>query len=193
MITIDLNAPNHNLSNSLLTPIAAMNLEAIKNHVGNFEFIMGTNQQALLVNWKPYEINNKLNELEYFDRIHQTKQVWVTVDFKNYRKTYFEVFKNIEKNNNLVVDHIFNRRLAKIWNYEYIRLIHVDRSINSSSGKGQKSFGVDLMKDNQEYHNKVKERNISYADPFDLVKIVNWKIGKNPFDNVAAMFQFWYE
>ena len=193
MPTTDLKAPNHNLSNSLLTPIAAMNLEAIKNHVGNFEFIMGTNQQALLVNWKPYEINNKLNELEYFDRIHQTKQVWVTVDFKNYRKTYFEVFKNIEKNNNLVVDHIFNRRLAKIWNYEYIRLIHVDRSINSSSGKGQESFGVDLMKDNQEYHNKVKERNISYADPFDLVKIVNWKIGKNPFDNVAAMFQFWYE
>lgn len=194
MPTIDLKAPNHNLSNSLLTPIAAMNLEAIGNHVGSYQFVEGTNQQALIVNWEPYEqnFNDKIKELQFHERIHQPIQVWVAVDFKNYRKAYFDVFHDIEKHNNLVVDHIFNRKLARIWNYEYIRLIHVDRSINSSSGKGQETFGVDLMKDNEEYRVKVKERNIAYADPFDLLKIVNLKVGKKPFINVSDSFTFWY-
>ena len=194
MPTIDLQAPNHNLSNSLLTPIAAMNLDAISKHVGNFKFIDGTNQQALIVDWQPYDndFNEKFNEFHFVERIHQPQQVWVTVDYKNYRKTYFELFTNIEKSNNLVVDHIFNRRLARIWDYKYIRLIDVDRSINSSSGRGQEAFGVDLMKDDDAYRAKVRDRDISYADPFDLVKIVNLPVGKKPFWNVADAFAFWY-
>lgn len=48
------------------------------------------------------------------------------------------------------------------------------------------------MKDNEEYRAKVRDRNISYADPFDLVKIVNQKVGKKPFPNVSDSFIFWY-
>ena len=49
MTTIDLKAPNHNLSNSLLAPIAAVSLDAIENHIGSYQFIDGTNQQAILL------------------------------------------------------------------------------------------------------------------------------------------------
>lgn len=194
MLTVDQNCYNHNLPLSLLTPIGAKNLKAIEEHVGTFEFLKGSNNKAIVVDWQPYDsqLNPKIFELKDYQNIHQPKQIWVTPDFKPYRKHYFEYFKDIENQNKFVVDHLFNRRLCKIWKFQFIRLIHVDRAVNSSSGKGQESFSVDLMKDDEKYWTKIKDRNITYADPFDLVKIVNLKIGKNPYSNVKDMFNFWY-
>ncbi|MBL7788911.1 MAG: hypothetical protein JNL75_03650 [Chitinophagales bacterium] len=194
MPVIDINSPNHNLPLSLLTPIAAKDLSSITNHIGNYTFIDGSDKKALIVDWLPYDNkpSAKLQCLEHGDNIHQAKQVWVTPDFKGYRKCYFDYFSTIENSYRLVVDHLFNRRLAKIWNYQYIRLIHIDRAVNSSSGRGQENFSVDLMKDDTKYWMRIRDRNISYADPFDLLKIVNQKIGKHPYHSVSDMFAFWY-
>lgn len=194
MPKIDDLAYNHNLPLSLLVPIAVRDLEAIRNHIGTYNFIKNSNEKALIVDWKPYDSNLKSNiyTLEHYKNIHQPKQIWVTPDFKPYRKFYFDYFEDLNNKNKYVIDHLFNRRLCKLREFNYIRLLHIERGVNSSSGRGQESHSVNLMIDDSKYWTKITKSKVAYADPFDLVKMVNLKTGKQPYNNVKEMFQFWY-
>ncbi|GHV73723.1 hypothetical protein AGMMS49940_10250 [Spirochaetia bacterium] len=116
---------------------------------------------------------------------------WVRTDYTCYRNRYKNCFPNINIDK-MVIDHILNRRFAKALGFNYVRLIHVDRGVNSSSGSGME---YDVIKyRNPDGLSKFEEslEKIYYADPSDLMKILNMKVGSFPLDNVRDNSYLFY-
>ncbi|MCW3090003.1 MAG: hypothetical protein JWP81_1072 [Ferruginibacter sp.] len=109
--------------------------------------------------------------------LHCNKQVWVQVDYRNYRAAYIKAYpeENIKK---YFLDHILNRRVARLKGYNYLRIIPVFSGVNTSSGGVTEKYGFD-------YHStermiKLNEENrafIEYADITGIVKMLNRKTG----------------
>ncbi len=78
----------------------------------------------------------------------------------------------------LVLDHIINRRVARLEGFHYLRIVPISRAANSSSGGLSERWAV-------EYHSTpemVRRNNespafIQYADPADIVKMLSIKTG----------------
>ena len=193
-VEIDANAKNdvmtkYGLPPCLHIPIAARNEEAISRFIGKITRILrhGSPNQALLVN--TYEIPDldlrlpiwRLKESAIF---HQSSQVWVHVDFNKYRAAYLSAFPDVNLKG-LVLDHILNRRAARLKGFNYIRIVPISRGANSSSGGVSETYGV-------EYHstpemvakNKVSPAFIQYADIADIVKMLDLKTGGTLQDGV---------
>jgi len=115
---------------------------------------------------------------------HAPLQVWVHVDFKFYRRAYVQALPD-EKLDNFVLDHILNRRVARLKGFTYLRIIPISRGANSSSGGLSEGWSF-------EYHSspEMKKRNlesralVQYADLADLVKMLNLKTGGSIMDPV---------
>lgn len=194
---IDKNARTHGLPKSMIVPIAAKSINDLLKYVGNCKPILRNSEAAFEVKWNPFEINENLKiwDLPFSENIHQKKQVWVDVDYKYYRKAYLKLYPEI-KNQNKVIDHIYNRKVARVWGYKYLRLLPIDRNINSSSGRGFESLASQYIKkeNNRLLNEKIKRNNfVSYADPFDLVKMINKKTGEHPYLDVRDVYDLFYE
>lgn len=187
---LDIHANEYGLPHSLITPIAAKSINAIKTYVGNIidESLDGS---ALVVDFRPLEPANDL-EVWNHDRaylINSSQQIWVHVDYNNYRYYYKEKC-NCANISSYVIDHIMNRRFARLLGYKFIRLIHVSRGTNSSSGRGPENESVKY----QASGNALKDQLavISYADPSDLVKILDIKTGAFPLNPVRDTMRMFY-
>lgn len=89
--------------------------------------------------------------------------------------------------------HIRNRRFARARKMNYVRLIHISRSVNSSSGRGEE---YDVINYNNPYGlAKFEESNheIDYADPTDLMRILNRKVGGFPLNNLRENMELFYK
>ncbi len=170
-------------------PIAARNMEAIEKYIGSITEVLSTSQsfKAFLVTVDDSQfINRKLAiwKVNGSEILHFTKQVWVHVDFSGYRRAYQKAFPDLDLNN-LVIDHILNRRVARLKGLEYLRVIPISRAANSNSGTITEKYGF-------EYHNteNMKQLNnqilpfIQYADLADIVKMLNLKTGGSFQDGV---------
>ena len=174
---------------SLLLPISAKDKKSIARYIGNIvaELSMPNTNNAFLVEVpKPISINTKLAiwKLPESKVLHKVLQVWVHVDYKGYRKAYEKAFPN-EDISSLILDHIPNRKMAKIMGFNYVRIIPVSKGVNSSSGSLCEQWGV-------KYHstprmrkiNKDKKSFIQYADLACLVKMLNIKTGGGVMDTI---------
>jgi len=174
---------------SLHLPISAKDKESIVRYVGNIidELSAPNTDNAFLVEVpKPTSINTKLAvwKLPESRILHQALQIWVHVDYKGYRKAYIKAFPD-EDIPLLVLDHIPNRKLAKVMGFNYVRIIPISRAANSSSGAVTEQWGI-------KYHSTPRmrkinsERNcfIQYADISCLVKMLNIKTGGGVMDAV---------
>ena len=194
-IKLDKKAQTHGLPNALIVPIAVKSLEDLGEFVGNHVPIIRNSDSAFEVEWNPFEINTKLKiwDLSNSENIHQKTQVWVDVDYKYYRNAYLKIYPEL-KGGKKVIDHIYNRKLARIWGYQYLRLIPVDRSVNSCSGRGVESFASQY---NRQPDNRLKNirlnNHVAYADPFDLVKMTNRKTGEHPYIDVSDALPLFYD
>jgi len=170
-------------------PIAARNEDAIIRFIGKISDILvtGSPNKALLVS--PYEvpeINFRLPiwQIKASAIFHYSKQVWVHVDYSGYRKTFIKAFPN-EDLTDFVLDHIMNRRVARLKGFNYLRIVPISRVANSCSGGLTEKWGV-------EYNNTpyMRERNkkypdfIQYADLADIVKMLDLKTGGSFQDGV---------
>ena len=177
------------MPDSLHLPISARNKNAIVRYVGNIvkELSATNTNNAFLVEVpKPTSINPKLAvwKLPESKILHQVSQVWVNVDYKKYRSAYEKAFPDKDISS-LVLDHIPNRRMAKVMGYNYVRILPISRSANSSSGALAEQWGV-------KYHstprmrkiNTEKNQFIKYADLSFLVKMLNINIGGGVMDIV---------
>ncbi len=173
----------------LYVPIAARNEYAIQRFVGKIIEVLagGTPSKALLVeSYEPPKRENRLPiwQLEEANILHHPRQVWVHVDYSSYRKAYYKAFPEYPLND-VVLDHILNRRVARLKGFIYIRIIPISRAANSSSGGLAEKWSV-------EYHNspKMKQLNkdskssVQYADLADIVKMLNLKTGGSLMDPV---------
>lgn len=174
---------------SLHLPISARDKGSIIRYVGHIvkELSAPNTDKAFLVEVpSPASINTKLAvwKLPESKVLHQKLQVWVHVDYQGYRKAYINAFPD-EDISSLILDHIPNRRMAKVMGFNYVRIIPISKEANSSSGALSEQWGV-------KYHSTPKMRKINsekksfiqYADLACLVKMLNIKTGGGVMDAV---------
>ena len=163
-------------------PISARDKNALFRFVGNLVRELsppGTDNAFLIDVPPPKSINKKLAiwSIPESTVLHQPLQVWAHVDYSSYRKAYKEAFPE-EDIHSKVIDHVHNRRLARVKGFSYVRLLPISRSANSSSGSVSEQWAI-------KHHNtpRIRKMNrekgnfIQYADIADLVKMLDLKTG----------------
>jgi len=125
---------HYGLPPCLHIPIAAINEDAIKRFIGEIVDVLvpATPNKALVV--QPYEtaeIDMRLPiwQLKEAAIFHHSRQVWVHVDYPSYRKAYIKALPN-ENLTNLVLDHVLNRRVARLKGFSYLRIVPISRGAN---------------------------------------------------------------
>lgn len=116
--------------------------------------------------------------------LHYPRQVWVDVDYSAYRRAYMRAFPDVDLAG-LVLDHVMNRRIARLKGFKYLRIVPISRAANSSHGGLCEGWGV-------EYHSSPRMREINrasravvqYADLADVVKMLNMEGGGSFMENV---------
>lgn len=173
----------------LYIPIAARNLNAIETYVGKIlsQLAPNSRNKALLVEaHRPEEPDLRLAiwNLPEATILHRPRQVWVHVDFHSYRPAYMRAFPDVPLTD-LVLDHILNRRVARLKGFEYLRIVPIAKGPNSSHGALSEDWAV-------EYHSspEMRAKNgaslalVQYADLADITKMLNRKGGGSLMDEV---------
>jgi len=176
------------LPSCLHLPVAARDKASLSKYIGDIidELSRTKTDNAFLVNVpSPTEIDNRLpiweNENSFI--LNKELQVWVNVDYKNYRAAYKRAFPD-EVLESLVLDHIMNRRAARLKGFKYLRIVPVSRAVNSSSAFSE-NWGVAYNKTESMKKVNAKElKNIQYADLTDIVKMLNIKPGGGIMETV---------
>ncbi|MCH8123814.1 MAG: hypothetical protein IH853_11925 [Bacteroidetes bacterium] len=177
------------LPRSLHVPIAARDEVSIRSYVGRIMEVLVTgnpNKAFLLEPYEPESINWNLPiwELKNSSILHDSRQLWVHVNYSGYRKAYLKAFPDDDMTGQ-VLDHVMNRRIARLKGFTYVRLVPISRAANSSSGGLSEKWGVT-------YHgtphmrelNRENPAQIQYADLPDIVKMLDIKTGGNIQDPV---------
>ena len=116
--------------------------------------------------------------------LHYPQQVWVHVDYSGYRKAYIRAFPDDDVAES-VLDHVMNRRVARVKGFTYLRIVPVSRAANSSHGGRSEKWAV-------KYHSSPRMRKLNaasqaavqYADLPDIVKMLNIEGGGGLMENV---------
>jgi hypothetical protein len=178
MVLINEKASTFGLHPSLIIPVGAKSRESIEAFVGPILQVFGR-EEAYLVTFEPHGLSNGLPvwKLERSHLLNNSLQLWVDVDMRKYRGLYMDIFNNLMKEKGMVVDHIMNRKLARA-------LVHVSRGTNSSSGRGGETLAVDFLGLSASLNPEINSAEIVYADPADLLKMLDVNVGGFALDAV---------
>lgn len=185
------------LPECLHLPIAARTEDAISRYVGHVVAVLvpGTPTKALVVQavW-PHEVDPELAiwKLPRAKILRQSKQLWVHVDYRGYRSAFIKAFPEVDTSE-LVIDHVLNRRVARLKDFQYLRVIAISREANSSSGGLSEKWAV-------EYHsspemrakNRASPAHIQMADISDIVKMLDIKTGgatQDPVNDAQSLLR----
>jgi hypothetical protein len=173
----------------LYIPVAARDKNAIETYVGRIVSSLAPTSpsKALLVeSHEPEKRDERLAIWRQPDAavLHYPRQVWVHVDYNAYRRAYIRAFPNLDLSS-LVLDHVMNRRVARLKGFSYVRIVPISRGANSSHGSLAEVWDV-------QYHssprmrelNKASQAVVQYADLADVVKMLNMQGGGSFMDNV---------
>lgn len=185
----DLASDRFGLPPCLHIPVAARDEDAVRSYVGQVVQVIapGTPSMALLVKTRgPVDMNPRLPiwSIPEASVLHRSPQLWVHVDYADYRSAYAKAFPD-EDIHELVLDHVMNRRVARLKDFAYLRLVPISRGANSSSGGLSEKWAV-------EYHGTPEMRakhlaspaRIQHADLADIVKMLDRKTGGSLQDPV---------
>ena len=166
----------------LYVPVAARDANAIETYVGRIIEPLSRRSQSKALLIEAYEPEEPDDRLLIWDHpevavLHSPRQVWVDVDYRAYRRAYIRAFPDIDLTG-LVLDHVMNRRVARLKGFRYLRIVPISRAANSSHGGLSEGWGV-------EYHssprmiaiNKASQAVVQYADIADIVKMLNMEGG----------------
>jgi len=141
----------------LYVPIAARESKSIETYVGKIQRYVSSprsKHKALLVHaYDPEEPDTRLPiwDLPQAEVLHAPEQVWVHVDYSAYRRAYIRAFPDLDLDG-LVIDHIMNRRVARLKCFRYYRPPQAHRTTSLSGHPYQsqlnsalKSFSKKLM------------------------------------------------
>jgi len=186
------NNETYGLEDSLIIPVAAKSILSIEKYVGTVTE-RSNNGHWLYLDFAPLSMDRSMPvwqkpRSELFD---SKRQCWVHIDYSGYRKCYQRCFPELDLDQ-LVVDHIRNRRFAKQLGFEYVRLLHVARGVNSSSGRGEEYNVINYQNPDGLSKFKHSDHEINYADPADLLKMLNIKVGAFPLNNLRDHMHLFY-
>ena len=159
-------------------PIAARDLNAIKTYVGDIVSQLSPRAEfkALMIaahNTASPDTRLPIWSLPESSLLQNKTQVWVDVNYTGYRAAYARAFPDSSLNG-LVLDHVLNRRLARMKGFSYLRIVPISRATNSSHGGLSERWAVDIHdKPRQTYDNSVSKAQIQYADVADIAKILD--------------------
>lgn len=166
----------------LYIPVAARDENAIERYVGTIilRLTRGSSSAALLVEaHEPEKADMRLPiwSLPEASVLQYQKQVWVSVTYHEYRSAYSKAFPHVDLAG-LVLDHVMNRRIARLKGFTYIRIVPISRQANSSHGGLSERWGA-------EYHrsrkmsavNRASHAAVQYADLSDIVKMLSMQGG----------------
>lgn len=115
---------------------------------------------------------------------HAPLQVWVHADLRAYRRAYAKAFPEAELSGR-VLDHILNRRVARLKGFAYLRIIPISRGANSSSGGLSERWAVEYHSSPEMRRRNLESRaSVQYADLADLVKMLDIKTGGGVMDPI---------
>jgi hypothetical protein len=173
----------------LYVPVSARDTTAIETYVGRIveSLSRGSLTKALLVEaHEPEEPDERLAIWQHPGAavLHYPRQVWVHVDYRNYRRAYVRAFPDVDLSG-FVLDHVMNRRVARLKGFAYLRIVPISREANSSHGGLSEGWAV-------QYHtsprmmeiNRTSQAMVQYADLADLVKMLNMEGGGSFMENV---------
>lgn len=186
------NKETHNLHPSLCVPVAAKTIADLARYVGQIVDRCPREQWCIL-EFKPLAAPNELGVWKHprSRLLTASRQCWVRVAYRAYRRAYQDCFPDLDLRD-YVIDHIHNRRLAKALEYGYIRLMHVSRGVNSSSGRGEE-FDVITYKNPAGLKRFTESpHRIAYANPADLLKMLDIKVGAFPLNNLRDHLHLFY-
>jgi len=169
--------------------IGARDEEAIRRFIGRIETVLmpASAKTALLVH--AYDLPKVDTRLPIWQKpeaaiLRHSKQVWVHVDCRQYRQAYAEAHPEQDLKG-LVLDHVMNRRVARLKGFNYLRIVPISRAANSSSGGLSEKWGVAYNSTPQMLvTNRALQTFIQYADLADIVKMLNMKTGGSLQDAV---------
>ncbi len=210
---IDMHSQRFGLPDSLLIPIAAKSIDAIEKYVGSIlESITGRAGRINAFSAIPHTMHSMLdhdvplwrhsNADQYRMRLHPEKQVWVHVDYSDYRKAYTRLDMPVIPEDH-VLDHIQNREAIRLRDYShpYLRLCPVSRRVNTSGGHdtGGEGMEKEFLRSLDSQPESVRaavlevcECKIIYADPMDLTKMLDVPPGPHILDGVREMLHLFY-
>jgi hypothetical protein len=172
----------------LHVPVAAVDEVSICKYIGPIVDVVSFNtaKRALVVKIpSPPKIDQRLPiwKLPESAILYQSTQLWVHVNYTGYRRAYMRAFPE-EDISGKVINHILNRRIARIKGYEYVRVSAVTRGVNSSSGYSE-NWGVNIKcKPNIDKEKIRGGAFIKYADLCELMVMMNIKLGGGFMDVV---------
>ncbi|MEJ2755184.1 MAG: hypothetical protein P8104_04950 [Gammaproteobacteria bacterium] len=102
-------------------------------------------------------------------------QIWVNPDYTRYRRAWKKALEPADIEGK-VLHHVYNRRMARLREFGYIRLAPISRRTNSSSAFTEQ-WGVDLF--TPEYLARLAglELRMQYADLSDLLTMLDIPLG----------------
>ncbi len=173
----------------LYIPIAARDARAIETYIGRIlkPLAPGALNKAMLVEAHQPEPPDKhlaIWNLPEAVVLHHPKQVWVHVDYSAYRRAYLRAFPNLDLTG-LVLDHVMNRRVARLKGFTYLRIVPISRSANSSHGGLSECWAAELHgSPEMRGINAASQAAVQYADLSDIVKMLNMQGGGSLMDIV---------
>lgn len=173
----------------LYIPVAARDADAIETYVGRIvaRLARRSPERALLVEaHEPEEPDGRLTiwGLPESAVLHYPRQVWVDVDYGAYRRAYMRAFPDVDLTG-LVLDHVMNRRVARLKGFTYLRIVPISRAANSSHGGLSEKWGVEYQSTPRMREiNRASRAAVQYADLADVVKMLNMGGGGSFMENV---------
>ena len=194
-IPIDQRAQTYGLPECLWIPIAVTDEAAVEKYVGRTEVISSrTQNKAFIVTYHgaiaPPNEDLGIWKVHGAEILQASRQFWAHVNYTGYRKAYE---RNMPESDieDCVIDHIMNRRFSRLLGYKYVRLFPISRGANTSSGGGPEKESVKAQQGAYGPPHRDKAE-VCYADPSDILKMLNLKTGHFPLPGVAEALKLMY-
>ena len=158
-------------------PVVAADEEAITDHIGDIVEVLSPGRALLVAIDPPPERDIRLpiwshpKASVFFDPL----QVWVSPSYTRYRQAYVRA-KGRESVSGKVVAHVYNRRMATLRGYGFVRLVPVSRKTNSSAGFTEQ-WGVELAATDLGARKHKRGLRMQYADLGDLLVMLDISLG----------------
>lgn len=202
-------ASKHALPDSMLVPITAKSTEDIELYIGKItDSIIGKDGIVNAMKIKPYVTSadyndsvplwNEKDSTYYEQQLFPKEQIWVHVDYTNYRSAYLKL-SSFEIPPEYVLDHIKNREAIRLRNYShpFLRLCPISKIANTNSGgkygmEGMEKKHLKSVDVNSDRFKNLLKQGVEYADPMDMTKMLNIPTGTLSLHGAAKMLLLFY-
>lgn len=162
---------------SLHVPVVALDENAINDHIGDIVEILSPGRALVVAIDPPPERDERLPIWAHpaANVLFEPLQVWVSPSYTRYRQAYVRA-KGHESVSGKVLAHVYNRRMAMLRGYGFVRLVPLSRRANSSAGFAEQ-WGVDLAATDLGARRLKRGLRMQYADLSDLLVMLDISLG----------------